>query len=403
MADENVEIQRGSEDVRATSPQPGTSGIQTRRSCSPLRDTSNKRKRSRHSPSSDTDATVLVTKTKTGPPRRQYDEVSVGSLSDSISIADSHESEVSSNDGVHMAANVASMHAADGVDDFIHEQYLEEPLRAFLPPVSEKLAETITHWCCQVPDREKIRNMFKTTLVPENIAGLGSVKINQVLYQQLPYRVKLNDQRLRGINSFVTRGLGPVVSVLDLLLKLEKMLMNKAHCHIEEGKIIVNRDSMDLRTTTTENVIFDVKKVRLLIDQGVRALTICNSVCLQKRKTGLKGSLDRKYHYLTKPSNKVTDELLGSNLEQQISDCNKILSAARKISFTPNRNYNRRGRSNFQYTTHYSTNNRRNSGQSYNQVRKQDSFRGRSNFRGRNKGGYSRRTNRFQGRRGSRS
>ena len=46
---------------------------------------------------------------------------------------DSHESEVSSNDGVHMAVNVANMHTADGVDDFIHEQYSEEPLRAYLP------------------------------------------------------------------------------------------------------------------------------------------------------------------------------------------------------------------------------------------------------------------------------
>ena len=165
--------------------------------------------------------------------------------------------------------------------------------------------------------------------------------------------------------------------------------MSEVQCHIEEGKIIVNKDSTDLRTTTTNTVVFDVKKVRLLIDQSVRALTICNSVCLQKRKTGLKGSLYRKYHYLTKPSNKVTDELLGSNLEQQISDCNKILSAARKISFTPNRTYNRCGRGHFQYTTNYSNNYRRNSSQSHNQTRKQESFQGRSSFRGRNRGGYS--------------
>ena len=64
--------------------------------------------------------------------------------------------------------------------------------------------------------------MFKTTLVSENIAGLNLVKINQVLYQRLPYRVKINDQRLCGIHSFVTRGLGPIVSVLDSVLKLEK-------------------------------------------------------------------------------------------------------------------------------------------------------------------------------------
>ena len=181
-----------------------------------------------------------------------------------------------------------------------------------------------------------MRNMFKTTLAPENISGLNSVKINQVLYQQLPYRVKLNEQRLRGINSFVMRGLGPIVSVLDLILKLERMLMSEVQCQVDKGKIIVNKAGPEVQTTGFNTVVFNVKKVHLLIDQSVKGLIICNSICLKKRKTDLKSSLDRKYHYLTKPSNKVTYELLGSNLEQQISDCNKILSATRTISFTPN-------------------------------------------------------------------
>ena len=237
---------------------------------------------------------------------------------------DSHVSEVSSN-GVHMAVDVANMHTANGVDDFIHEQYSEEPPCAYLPLVSERLAETITHWCRNVPDREKIRNMFKTTLV------------------------------------------------LDLILKLEKMLMSQVQCQVDEGKIIVSEDRPDAQTTGTNTVVFDVKKVHLLIDQSVKALSICNSIFLQKRKTGLKSSLDRKYHYLTKLSNKVTDELLGSDLEQQISDCNKILSAARKISFTPNCGQNRCGGGHFNYTSNY-TNYRKFSSQSNSQVRRHENF-----------------------------
>ena len=95
---------------------------------------------------------------------------------------DSHASKVNSNDGVDLAVDVANRQTVTGVDDFIHEQYSEEPLCSYLPFISGKLAETVTHWYHNVPDREKIRNIFKTTLVPQNIAGLNLVKINQVLY-----------------------------------------------------------------------------------------------------------------------------------------------------------------------------------------------------------------------------
>ena len=54
-----------------------------------------------------------------------------------------------------MAVDVAKRHTVNGVDDFIHEQYSEEPLCAYLHPVSEKMAETITHWCHNVPDSKK--------------------------------------------------------------------------------------------------------------------------------------------------------------------------------------------------------------------------------------------------------
>ena len=93
------------------------------------------------------------------------------------------------------------------------------------------------------------------------------------------------------------------MSVLDSILKLEKLLMSKVKCEIDDGKVVVNKTRLDAQTAGLNTVVLDVKKIHLLIDQSVKALSICNSICLQKRKTGLKSSLDRKYHYFTKPSN----------------------------------------------------------------------------------------------------
>ena len=73
---------------------------------------------------------------------------------------DSHASKVSSNDGVDSAVDVINRQTVTGVNDFIHEQYSEEPLSSYLPSVLEKLAETVTYWCCNVHDREEIRNVF---------------------------------------------------------------------------------------------------------------------------------------------------------------------------------------------------------------------------------------------------
>ena len=90
------------------------------------------------------------------------------------------------------------------VDLLVDKEYKEDVKKEYLPPVSRRLAETISKWCRQVPDRERIRAMFKSTLIPENVEGLTPVRINEVLYQRLSYRVKINDQRLRGINTYLT-------------------------------------------------------------------------------------------------------------------------------------------------------------------------------------------------------
>ena len=50
------------------------------------------------------------------------------------------------------------------------------------------------------------------SLLLENVEGLKTVRINELLYQKLPFHAKVNDQRLCRINSYFTRGTGPLIA-----------------------------------------------------------------------------------------------------------------------------------------------------------------------------------------------
>ena len=118
----------------------------------------------------------------------------------------------------------ASSSVALTVDEILNRDYGGEAPRPSLPPVSGKLAETVTQWLRVVPSWEKIKDLFKQTLIPENVEGLKTVKINDLFYQKLPFKAKIQDQRLRGLNTYFARGVGPLVAVIDLLIRFEAML-----------------------------------------------------------------------------------------------------------------------------------------------------------------------------------
>ena len=63
-------------------------------------------------------------------------------------------------------------------------------------------------------------------MTPINVEGLMPVKINDGLYCKLPFKARVNDQRLRGLNTFITRGCGPLVSVFHELCTLEAAIKN---------------------------------------------------------------------------------------------------------------------------------------------------------------------------------
>ena len=110
------------------------------------------------------------------------------------------------------------------MEDILNREYEVSVPTMTLPPVSEKLARNLMKWLREAPSRDKTKEFFAQCLIPENVEGLLPVKINEIVYQKLPFKAKVNDQRLRGINTYFARGLGPLISALDTLIKFEASL-----------------------------------------------------------------------------------------------------------------------------------------------------------------------------------
>ena len=210
------------------------------------------------------------------------------------------------------------------VNEILETEYVQKIVKKVLPPVSEKLAATLSLWLREPPKREKIKELFAelSELRPENVEGLDAVKINELLYQKLPFKAKVNDQRLRGMNTYLTRGIGPLIAILDNLIDFEASLISNENVQVSrlgDNKISILQSAIS------------VTGMRRLLHRSIKILSIGNAVCLQKRKSALKPYLDRRYHKLTLPNNPVTSDLLGPHLEDKISESNRITEAARKI------------------------------------------------------------------------
>ena len=97
-----------------------------------------------------------------------------------------------------------------------------------------------------------------------------------------------------------------------------------------EDALIKCKESVQgpLKVRTVE---LNIPQLPRQVHSAVHLLSVCNSVILTKRKSEIKNYLHPKYHYLTKPSNPVTDELLGPNVEQKVNDSNKLYEAGRKL------------------------------------------------------------------------
>ena len=114
-------------------------------------------------------------------------------MDDLLSQSDGDPSDLDNKDHEIILAN---RQCDRSIDAILAREFGGEPPQTSLPPVSEKLAKAVTEWMRVTPKQEKIKEMFKEALVPENVEGLMPVRINEILYQRLPFRAKVNDQRL---------------------------------------------------------------------------------------------------------------------------------------------------------------------------------------------------------------
>ena len=220
----------------------------------------------------------------------------------------------------------------NALDTIIAEEYCEEEVVPQLPPIDDKIASVLTKWLCVLPPREKVKEMFKQCMLPSNVDGLQPVKINSVVYEKLKGSFRVNDQCLRGLNTFLARGLGPLVSVWDKILKWETALCHKDTVPVTGSLGVLHLDGMSL----------DLTDVRRQLDRGIKLLSTCHSVLLDRRRIQLKPFFDNKFHYLLKLGNPISNELLGDNVDQKVAEASKISDAAQKLQLS--RPYNCRSR-----------------------------------------------------------
>ena len=142
----------------------------------------------------------------------------------------------------------------------------------------------------------------------------------------------------------------PLVSVLDTMINVESI------CSQENISISVLGTHI-----TIGDKKFDIHNIRSLLSSALRMFCCGHGVVLSKRKHFLRPFIDQKFHNLLKPTNPVTSELLGPDLEQKITESAKIADVGKKLAtgfhhrhdrsnfFPPNsttpHTYNPRGRS----------------------------------------------------------
>ena len=263
---------------------------------------------------------------------------------------------------------------SNAVSELIHAEYCETIPVQELPPIDSELSKIVTSWLRVTPSREKVKDLFKECLLPSNVEGLHPVRLNQLLYDKLNFSYRVQDQRLRGINTYLARGLGPIISVWDSMLKHEAQ-------------------QADLGSSKN----WDVSKARKKLDKGIRLLCAGHSVVLEKRHSQLKPFFDPRYHYLLKPLNPVTRELLGDNVDQKIIEANKIAEAAQKLPLKCSYPSNSSVKPN--YSSHYQ---RRGGSRSSRGDRRYNSYRddkkGNLPKQARGRGNYRRSRSNYRGR-----
>ena len=200
-------------------------------------------------------------------------------------------------------------------NEFIQENYAPKKTDDHLaPPVSALLASTIDAWCLNVPNKEMIKSAFDQCKIPENVVAFSPIRINDIIYQRLPFKTRETDRQSRNQSTYLTRAMGPLAFIWDTLIRAEAFAIKK------------KQQPPALKTATS---LIPLRDLIACLSASMKLLGLNVSLGLQRRKSALKPHLDPKYHSLASPQNPITKFLFGDNLEQRVSDIFRVSQAAR--------------------------------------------------------------------------
>ena len=185
---------------------------------------------------------------------------------------------------------------------------------------------------CSTP-QDKIKEMFKQCMLPSNVEGLHPLKLNSIVYEKLKGSFRVNDQHLPGLNTFLAQGLGLLASVWDKILKWETAMCNKTKVNV----------SRSLGVLPLENLSLNLTDMKRQLDRAIKLLATAHCVIHDRKRVQLCPFFDTKFHYLLKPGNPITSELLGDNVDQKVAEASKISEAAQRLQLL-SCPFNRQGR-----------------------------------------------------------
>ena len=101
-------------------------------------------------------------------------------------------------------------------------------------------------------------------------------------------------------------------------------------------ELICSQDNVSVSMMGTHMTVgdkkFDIHNLHSLLASSVRMFCCGHIVVFSKRKHFLRPFIDPKFHNLLKPSNPVSTELWGPDLEPKIAESNKTADAGKRLS-----------------------------------------------------------------------
>ena len=188
------------------------------------------------------------------------------------------------------------------LNSIIEENYGIKRINEHLtPPVSDLLASTMDQWALKVPEKNDIKMAFDQCKVPINIKSLGPIRINDIIYQRLPFKAKESDRQAQNLASYYVRAMGPLTYIWDCFIKAQAWA-------------IKNKRDTPALSMSGENI--SICELTACLSAAIKLLCFHNALNLQRRKTSLRQHLDPKYFSLASPNNPISQLLFGDNLEQ---------------------------------------------------------------------------------------